>query len=299
MEIRRKKMREYVSVIIIGTVIAVTLWCIAISIHAYSKGWVNSSTVPTYTLTNGEKTVVFQSMMHIGLKSFYKEVGEEMTQYRKDGYRVMLEGIGTTGIKPLRPGEKGYEEAVSKFNSWYPNYITKITKTESEKYKDIPYTHQLLSFDRYIAYDDEIVDFTREKMNNVITQTKEKSGLTDKSVNTYKDTLGDHSDGLNMLINHDKFFTFMINTKDFFAFKLSDTYINPLLMSLNPAARLDYEVTMVARNKNLADHIIAEPEHLIYITYGGAHFEGVFNLLKESDPRWEIIKTSDKFVLKN
>ena len=43
------------------------------------------------------------------------------------------------------------------------------------------------------------------------------------------------------------------------------------------------------RNRHLADLILNQPSDLIYVTYGYAHFHGVFKLLQEADPDWEIV----------
>lgn len=36
--------------------------------------------------------------------------------------------------------------------------------------------------------------------------------------------------------------------------------------------------------------------NLIYLTYGNAHFKGVFDNLKAIDPNWKIVSTTQKVV---
>jgi hypothetical protein len=49
--------------------------------------------LPRVTLSNGEKTVVYQGMMHIGTERFYKQVVYDAEQALSDGYVLYYEGV--------------------------------------------------------------------------------------------------------------------------------------------------------------------------------------------------------------
>ncbi|MCB9806886.1 hypothetical protein H6768_03250 [Candidatus Peribacteria bacterium] len=49
------------------------------------------ATVPKITISNGEKTVVFQSMVHIGSRGFYDEIQNDMTHLRGQEYVFLYE----------------------------------------------------------------------------------------------------------------------------------------------------------------------------------------------------------------
>ena len=60
-----------------------------------------------YTLTNGEQTIVFQEMVHIGETDFYKQVEENLENYRKlsEIEKITFPSLQRVGSKPpgLRP----------------------------------------------------------------------------------------------------------------------------------------------------------------------------------------------------
>lgn len=51
------------------------------------------ATLPKITISNGEKTVIFQSMMHIGSASFYDEVQRDMENLRGREFVFFYEGV--------------------------------------------------------------------------------------------------------------------------------------------------------------------------------------------------------------
>jgi hypothetical protein len=40
--------------------------------------------MPEFTITNGDKTIVFQSMSHIGTQKFYDTVGNNIKEKKQD-----------------------------------------------------------------------------------------------------------------------------------------------------------------------------------------------------------------------
>ena len=49
--------------------------------------------LPQATLTNGQKTVVFQGMIHVGMEGFYKSVVYDLEEALNEGYRLYYEGV--------------------------------------------------------------------------------------------------------------------------------------------------------------------------------------------------------------
>lgn len=288
---------SYLTKLIIIPVLAIS---IPITIYAYTQGGTSTVSINTYTLSNGEKTVVFQSMYHIGLRSFYQEVGEEMNDYRNKGYRVLFEGIGATDFKPLRKGEVGYEEAVSKYNS-YHDINKKILDDMDKKsvYKESKYTYQSIELSRYMAYDDIYADLSYKSLHSLADDKAKEENIKEKSVIEYKNFDTSYSSSSNRLLDNDKLYIYLENIRDFPVFKFYDYFTLPLLEYFMPTIKLRNEITINARNKHLVKHILEEPEKLIYITYGQSHFKGVFDGLKESDPNWKIVTTSKKVIFKS
>lgn len=284
------------------TVFIALLWSFLLIFISYPflNGGTSYSTIPTYTITNGAKTIVFQGMIHIGLKSFYHEVGREMNYYGDSGYKVMLEGLGTSGVKPLNKIDPRYEQSVETYQKRYEPYINKFTAIEAKEYVNTKYIYQYLIFDRYRKYDYETVDLTKKKIEEAIITSEKKLNIdyNDETISEYKLTLGDHSEAFDILLKNEKKYIYLRNMNDFFLFSYTDKYIQPLISTFSPSFKLNQEITLKARDQNLANAILAEENKKIYVAYGSAHFEGLFNLLKEKDPNWQIVKTTHKIAFK-
>jgi len=81
---------------------SIYLWfCLTLSLLIpYLAGyglWYFDAHVPapltTYELTNGERSIVYQSMTHIGSEAYYEGIYDEFSQYIDDGYIAYLEGV--------------------------------------------------------------------------------------------------------------------------------------------------------------------------------------------------------------
>lgn len=284
----------------IGIFTCTIFYLIPVCIYAYTQGGSSSLSVETYTLTNGDKTLVFQSMYHIGLRSFYQKVGEEMTDYRNKGYRVFLEGIGSTGYKPLRKNDDGYEQAVDNYKKLYKDKWSKMLDDMNDKsaFKISKYTYQSIDLTRYIAYDDEYADLSYITIDQLIDDKAKIAGMDSSFVLNYKETRTDYSysSSVDMLKNNERLYIFLKNVENYPLFSFLDKITLPLLGYFSPTIKLNKEITINSRDKNLVEHILNEPEKLVYVTYGADHFDGVFKGLKEIDSRWKIVKTTKKNV---
>lgn len=49
------------------------------------------ASLPRITITNGEKIVIFQSMMHIASPGFYEDIRKDMEQLRDEDYVFFYE----------------------------------------------------------------------------------------------------------------------------------------------------------------------------------------------------------------
>lgn len=279
-------------------IIVLAFYAVPMSVHVYLRGGLSESSNQTYTLTNGDKTVVFQSMTHIGLPSFYKAVGEELVDYRSKGYSIFLEGLGHYDDKKLKKGTPRYAEVVNKYNEL-------VAKTNQDYLKQLINTKYVRQGDAmaiYYSYDDRYIDFTTEELKQSIeVSLRDKKGNeTDKEKikELYSDTLGNHNEAYKQLMNNERSFILSSNLNDFFLFTVVDNYIMPTLRKLMNLPNLDADVTMAARNKKISDAIISSANKKIYIVYGALHFNGVFDNLKKNDQKWEIINTTSKVIFR-
>lgn len=289
--------KEIFSFLKVTIFLCTVIYLIPMTIYAYTKGGVNTSSMNTYTLTNGQKTVVFQSMSHIGLRSFYKEVGEEMTDYRNKGYRILLEGLGSTGYKPLRKGDVGYEAAVAKYKSYYDINKRILDNMDNESiYKNSKYTYQGIELSRYMAYDDEYADLSYSALFELADAKAKENNISKEALDSYKEMDLSYSSSTDSLLNNEMLYIYMQNLRDYPLFTFIDKYVMPLAKKIFPETSLTRDISINARDKNLVKHILDEPENFIYLTYGALHFEGVFDNLKAIDSNWKIVSTTQKIV---
>jgi hypothetical protein len=68
----------------------------------YLAFWVQTgpTAVPLATLSNGQKTVVFQGMQHVASEDFYKSVVFDLEQALADGYTLFYEGVTPVDGRP-------------------------------------------------------------------------------------------------------------------------------------------------------------------------------------------------------
>lgn len=278
--------------------VVIMFYVIPMGIHVYLNGGINESFQSTYTLTNGDKTVVFQGMTHIGLPSFYKQVGEELVDYRSKGYSIFLEGIGHSDDKKLKKGDADYDKVIKR----YAELVDKDRIAYLEQLKTFKYVmqYQVMSF--YYAYDDSYIDFTVDELKASIDEslTKKKGSDNEKALikDTYSDALGDHSEAYAKLLTNERYFIISNNLHDFFFFNFMDDYVMPSIRKIFNIPNLDVDVTMNARNKKISDAINTSINKNIYIVYGSSHFRGVFANLKASDSNWKITNTTYKTIFK-
>lgn len=273
-------------------------YAVPISMHVYSNGGLSETSNTTYTLSNGDKTVVFQGMTHIALPSFYKKVGEELTEYRNNGYSIFLEGIGHSDDKKIRKGDPKYDDVIKQYTKLVDNSRLEYSK----KILNTKYVTQYDAMPFYYSYDDSYIDFTTDELKASIDESlRQKKGdysEKEKLKELYSDALGDHKDAYKKLLENESLFILSCNLDDFFLFTVVNDKIMPVVRELTNKPDLESDITMIARNKKISDAINYSLNKNIYIVYGARHFEGVLKNLEKYDPKWKIVSTSKKVVFR-
>lgn len=271
---------------------------IPISITAYNNGWIHKSYENQYVLTDGNKIVVFQGMTHIGLKSFYHEVGQEMTKHRNAGYQIMLEGFGHSGISPLPKTDVNYLTAKTEFEEFKNRYTKIINKDNILNDNSVKYINQQFIITSYLDYNDIYSDIDHKTVSNLLSSNKltKSASNNERAKSNYLNKAGDHSKPLSTLYKHEKFYIFMRNISTSFFIEFGKEYIEPLIAYFDDSRNLRKVITIEERDKNLANSIINSTSDKIYIIYGSAHFKGVLENLKKLNPDWRVINLSKKVI---
>ena len=219
--------------------------------------------VNTYQLTNGNKTIIFQEMVHVGEGSYYKEVNNKIEDYRSQGFVLYYELI-----KINNPEELAEMKKLIGINS---NVFTDIlNKSKLDVQQN--YMPKSLKEDVHADIDSkELV--TRLKAYYVNNQTKE----------SYKDNL-----------QIDDLFIFGSVDNDYLVrcFLRLGLKVNSLLR-LDPVNAND--VIIKQRNDVLISKIYNGGDDKIFIQYGAFHFDDFAEQMKKQGYTIEKIDTIDVF----
>ncbi|MBS9775455.1 TraB/GumN family protein [Candidatus Gracilibacteria bacterium] len=240
---------------------------------SYQANEVSPSKLDQYTISNGEKTVIFQSMMHIGREGFYKEIQQELTQAKKNGYVYFYEGV--------RPGKK---ENHKKFNEALGlQFDANLYKNISKMYGMTYQTPQMflglvnnLDFNIDTNIDEIMNEY--EKITKGKTIEKQESFDANKEIETVLNTLTPRELEVFQYINKALLNTLFSNEE---IFKNLQIQGNKYL----------FDVILDKRNEHLVQEIIKSEHKKIFVTYGALHFDGVLKMLQKNDKNWKIINT--------
>lgn len=270
-----------------------TLIFVPLSLYVHTQGGITRSYIEKHVLTNGEKTVVFQGMMHIGLRSFYEQVGQELNYYRDSGYKIYQECFRYNS-KIVSKDDPNYSDAVKKYNGFKDIYAQSMSKYPV--FTTTKYTYQDFGLYNYIQYDDECADLNRSEFTKLTDELTKKHDIKKETVDEVSNS-GDHIEAFVYLNKYEKSFIYVANIMNLNLNHFFDKTLYKFYSYFDDSLLLDLQIGMEARNKNLANSIIKEPNNYIYISYGSAHFYGVLESLKEHDKNWKIIETTEKIVL--
>lgn len=252
---------------------------------AYYFNEINPAPMPEYTLTNWSKTVKFQAMSHIWTETFYSQIVENLTKYKKEWWVYFFEWV-----KP------GSEENLEKFNKamWiefdenlYANF-SKLYWVVNQDNND----YMWLVNDKDYNIDlnmDQIVELYEERMKSFTWKTYENKLPVDanKVIIETLSWLNDKQLRLLVYVNQAilNFIIWSDSTQDF----LTNNFANKEL----------FDVILGKRNEVLSDAIINSEHDKIYITYWLLHFDWVLEILKWIDPRWKVTSQKDYYPIHN
>lgn len=280
-KIRKKEIQSvgvYARKFFFSTAVFLSITIVLLWSYSYYFNEKNPATMPEYTLSNGEKTVKFQAMMHIGSEKFYETVIQNLTNFKQEGAVYFFEWV--------KPGTQENHEKLSTAlgidfdEDLYQNVAKLYGLTEQDTSK---FLWKVNSKDYNIdIWIDEIIEIYEKKP----VQKKEK----DEVINVNEEVI-------EQLKN--------LNSRELALFAyINQAVLNHIIGSESMRKQLEwfqnkeiFDVILEDRNKVLAKNVIESKEGKIFITYGLLHFEWFFKLLKESDPHWKIIETKELYPI--
>lgn len=244
----------------------------SLSAVSYYFNEVHPATMEEYTLSNKEKTVKFQTMVHIGKKEFYEQVSKNLQDFKKEWAVYFYEWV--------KPGSK---ESAEKFDQALGVKFDKDLYKNVSKLYGVEFQDNSL-FLWQINDKDINVDISLDEIVALYEQKESPSKAEEwEPLDASKEILA----LLNELNPKELQLLQYLNQALLNAMIGNESILNGLENFQNPEL---FEVILHERNKVLADAILASKEEKIFITYGKLHFSGVLKLLKESDERWKVVR---------
>lgn len=236
----------------------------------------NPLTIEQYTISNGEKTVVFQNMIHIASQNFYDTVAQQITKYKQDWYVYFFEWVQLW----TQENNQAFDKAL------WVEFDEDLYTNMSKLYGLVPQNNA--QFLWLVNDKDFNVD---TNMDTIIWEYEEIK--TQKNIEKeYKQPVDISGETLNTLANlqwRELQILVFINQALLSAMTKNDELINTV--QNNFWNQELYEVILNGRNKIVAKEIIESEYDKIFATYWALHFEWILDILKQNDENWEIVET--------
>lgn len=225
---------------------------LSILLYFYTKDF----SVGKRVITNGDKTIVFQGMMHRAMPHFYDVVFGDLKRYQQEGYVFYREGVKDAKIK----------ENFMKFSNFYRTFKTCNTFHKDSMMEMVPQKkyENILFFEEYSK--GKLVDLSIDNLAQYLPEDKWLKPVEDSD--------------MKVCIQYErKLFNFTMNLKEYMMKpeKFDDVILKP-------------------RDMHLAMTLMASNDKKIYVQYGDAHWEGVWEILKDNN--YELIEESELYPLK-
>lgn len=237
-------------------------------------------TVPQAVITNGQKTIIFQGMTHVGTEAFYKSVIYDLQHAIGDGYVIYYEGV-----RPDPAGEKWFSETLANggdlsaeysklgevcglsFQGDYFKLLSSDMREHPERHvaADVSTLEMKQEYERMIASDKSFA----ERVEKAAAEKRNKGEASDtfaKFLNWSQDGEASHR-ALGGIVCR--------GAMNLILARKAPSDMDPLV--------LDY------RNRMLVDRILSDQRPRIYVNYGSGHLPGILKLLQASDPRWKVV----------
>lgn len=270
--------------------LSIIILVIIIWAFGYYQIKISPAVMTEYTLSNWEKEVIFQEMSHIWAESFYTEVKDNLTSYKKNSFVYFYEWV--------KPWKKINMEKFDK--AIWINFDKDLYKNFSKLYQvsfqdNSIYLWLINELDFNI---DVSIDWIIKEYEKSLSKSTNKSKLNTSLWNK-DNTIDINSEIIKKLSSlNEKELTILgfINKAILNALIKSDSAQK--LISDNFANKKLFDVILNWRNNILAEEIINSKYKKIYITYWKLHFPWVLKILQGYDKNWKIISKKELISIK-
>lgn len=226
------------------------------------------------TISNGEKTVVFQKMIHIAKPDYYESIAQEIEEYKNDWYVYYFEWV--------RWWE---QENIDKFNQalWI--------EFDADLYGNLAKLYNLVPQDNTQFLNIENTKDINVDMNiDEIIQAYEKSKESQNITQQYTPPVDVNSEIITALWELNprqlKILQF-VNLAFLSALTKNETVLSWLQNSF--WNEILFNIILEWRNKVVIQKIINSEDKNIFATYWALHFDGILKWLQEHNSNWKIV----------
>ena len=258
-----------------------------ILVFCFYQNVISPAQMPLHTISNGKKTLKFQTMSHVASESFYAWVAEQIQISKEQNFVLFFEGVGA-----------GSTESSEIFNQvlWI-NFEAGLYENFSKLYGVVAQNNDdFLNIINNKDYNvdlnlDEVIKIYQEKQKDIDKETSETHNISDE-------VLDINSEIITMLSE--------LNSRELAVVR----YLNQAVMNfiiknewlrntiVNELGNTDiFSVILDDRNEYLVQEILNSDEDKIHILYWLMHFSWVLEILKTRDTRWQIIETQYSQVI--
>lgn len=260
--------------------------------------------MPLYTLSNGEKTVQFQTMSHIARKKFYNDIQIDILKAKNTWAVLFFEGVqsGSSESKRIFDAALGVELSPELYENFSKLYG--VTYQNNDDFLGIV-NDQDFNIDLDM---DTIVALYKEKEAEKFQEIEKQKAEANEDVynelarfeekTEKREVLDINKEVLERLAQLDErqlIFVRYINSSLLNFMIKQETLRNFIIEKLDMESIMS--VILDDRNAFLVKNIIDSEFDTIFVLYGLMHFDGVLEMLQESDPRWKIEDVSYSYPI--
>ena len=243
---------------------------------AYYNNEISPAPMPEITISNWEKTIIFQAMSHIWTEIFYKNIVDNITENKKDWYVYFFEWV-----KPGTPEntEKFNQALWVKFDAELYKNFSKLYWVSNQDNLDFLWLVNELDFNVDLNLDEIVEQYEK----NIEWQENEKQIKNQVPIDVTEQITE-----ILLNLNEKQLKILVYINQSILNFIIKSTWLQEILTNNFTNTEL-FDVILNKRNEVLSDAIINSEHNKIYITYWLLHFKWVLELLQENDSNWNIV----------
>lgn len=228
--------------------------------------------MPEFKLSNGKKTIIFQTMAHIWSDDFYEKIKENIKKYKKEWYVLYYEWVRSWKTE----NKQKLDELLGvEFNKNTYNILSKVYWLKQQENKEFLNLINNKDYNVDISID-EIINKYKNKFWSWSTKNNEIIKL-EKILEENISNLKPRELKLLVLINR-AIMNFVIKNS-----WIRDDFI------INSEKKDIFDIILNDRNVIIADKIINSEDYKIYVIYWLMHFDWVWSLLQKNDENRKLI----------